>query len=106
MLTNIQKLENAISEAKKGRFLMYDNPEDANKKIVIDADSNILNVITIKNKKVSSCTCGQEMPCKHMIKVATKYGLDINLNPELTTKKSTTPKKTTAKSKVIKIANK
>jgi hypothetical protein len=35
-MTNIQKIESAINESRRGRFLMYDNPESANKKIVID----------------------------------------------------------------------
>jgi acetone carboxylase gamma subunit len=66
----------------------------ANKKIVIDTDSNILNIVTIKDKKICSCTCGEEIPCKHMIKVSSKYRLDINLKPESTIKPR---KKSTAK---------
>lgn len=106
-MTNIQKLENAIVEARKGRFLMYDNPEDANKKIVIDTDSNILNIVIVKNKKICSCSCnGGVVPCKHMIKVSMKYGLDICLSFEQTVTKKSTAKKITTKSKVIKISNK
>lgn len=78
-MTNLELLVESIRDAQKGRFLHYDNPKNTDEKIVIDTDTNVINIVTIKDKMVDSCTCEGMKPCKHMVRISIKFKIDIRM---------------------------
>lgn len=78
-MTNLERLEKSIKDAQKGRFLHYDNPKNIDEKIVIDTDTNVINIVTLKDKMVDECTCEGMKPCKHMVRISIKLKIDISM---------------------------
>ncbi|AKA69573.1 MULTISPECIES: hypothetical protein [Clostridium] len=78
-MTNLELLVESIRGAQKGRFLHYDNPKNTDEKIVIDIDTNAINIVTIKDEMVDSCTCKDMKPCKHMVITSIKFKIDIRI---------------------------
>ncbi|AKN29768.1 hypothetical protein Ccar_02450 [Clostridium carboxidivorans P7] len=78
-MTNLELLVESIREAQRGRFLHYDNPKNTDEKIVIDIDTNVVNMVTVKDEMVDSCTCKEVKPCKHMVIVSIKFKIDMRI---------------------------
>jgi hypothetical protein len=106
-MSNLEKLQKALDEAKKGRFTTFDNPKHKDEIIILDCDTNIINIVTIEdNLVVSSCTCTEDKPCRHMLKVSIKYKLDIAFVQKEKKKVVKRTTKAKEKDKVIKLKGK